>query len=123
MIASISFFFISFIVIVVLITNKVYELENGRAFIVFHRNADNRLKNIANKVKIIAKSAPREIGRIALYFLIKKGVEVGEKIKTKIHPKIGHIVDAVKGRDLPKNKGKVSFFLTKISDDLDKKDR
>lgn len=118
----ITIFFISFLATLGIIGNKIKENETGTAFVSFHRGADDTMHRFGKKVRGFVKHAPREMARLVLYFLVHKAVLVYEKLKEKVYPRISHIVDAVKGRNVPKNKGNASFFLTMEKNQKDLKE-
>lgn len=108
---GITIFFISFLATLGIIGNKIKENETGNAFVSFHRGADDTLHRFGKRVRGFVKHAPREMARLIVYFLVHKAVLLYEKLKVKVYPKIAHIVDAVKGTHVPKNKGNADFFL------------
>ena len=96
--------------------NKKRELETGHAYVCISHDHELTIKE---KVKLKTKDIkewPRRAFHIVSFLVVKEGVKIFEKTKEIVYPKISHIVDAVKGRDIPKNRGSVSLFLKHIED-------
>ena len=107
-------FFISLLAITFLFANKKRELEKGVAFVNLSHVNEIHFKKKVENVKVMTKEMPKKIANVAAFLAVKQGVKTFEKVKEIVYPKISHIVDAVKGRDIPKNKGSVSLFLKHI---------
>lgn len=119
---SITFFLISLLSISALIANKFREIEKGEAYFSFHRGVDDVLHKLLRKFKTFIKYAPKQMGRALLYFIVHQGVALSEKIKSKMHPRLLHMINTVKGKYHHDNNGNSSFFLKRMSHDLkDKK--
>lgn len=97
-----------------LFINKKRELDRGEAFVCLSHCDEHHLRNRFKAMQVSVKEAPRKFGNIVAFLVVKQGVKAFEKMKEIVYPKISHIVDAVKGRDIPKNKGSVSLFLRHI---------
>lgn len=111
-----TIFFISLLGILFLFLNKWRELEQGKAFVKVSWGSDERLKQKIDEVKVKVKALPREALHATAFFTVKHGVNLFEKTKSIIYPRISHIVDALKGRDIPRNRGSVSLFLKYIEE-------
>lgn len=111
---TISTFFISLFAIAFLLLNKKRELENGVAFVSLAHANEIHFKQKIEVIKKTTKEMPKKVVNIAAFIAVKQGVKTFEKVKEIVYPKISHIVDAVKGRDIPKNRGSVSLFLKHI---------
>lgn len=98
-----------------MILNKRREYERGKAFITLSGSFDNFIERKIFFLKKIGTEFPKHFGREMLYSTVQKAVMLSHNIKEKIiRPRIGHIVDAVKGKYIPKQKGSSSFFLFHI---------
>lgn len=113
MITTITFFG-SLIAIIFLFWNKKRELENGRALVNISHVNEAFLKEKSHDLIQSLKLMPKKVAHVAAFLAVKQGVKTFEKMKEVVYPKISHIVDAVKGRDIPKNKGSVSLFLQHV---------
>jgi hypothetical protein len=111
---TITTFFISLFAIVFLLINKKREIDSGMAFVSFAHANEIHFKQKLEGIKRTTKEMPKKVAHIAAFIAVKQGVKTFEKVKEIVYPKISHIVDAVKGRDIPKNKGSVSMFLKHI---------
>lgn len=107
-------FFISLSGIIFLFMNKKRELETGVAFISISHGNEHFFKAKMKNAGQAAKEMPKKAANIVAFLAVKQGVKTFEKVKEVVYPKISHIVDAVKGRDIPKNRGSVSLFLKHI---------
>lgn len=107
-------FFISFVVILAMIGNKLREIQTGRGFVSVNLNADDAIRAKMHIGKKAVTELPKHFVREAFHFAIQK-IFVGlHKIAHIFYPKIAHIVETVKGKDIPKNKGGASFFLSDL---------
>jgi hypothetical protein len=113
MITSITFF-VSLLGIIFLFWNKKRELEQGKAFVAISHVNEHFFKTKMKDVGQSAKEMPKKVANVVAFLAVKQGVRTFEKVKEVVYPKISHIVDAVKGRDIPKNRGSVSLFLKHI---------
>lgn len=111
-----AIFFISLLGIVFLFLNKARELEQGKAYVKVSWGSDERLKQRIDAVKLKVRALPREALHATAFFTIKHSVHVFDRAKSVIYPRISHIVDALKGRDIPRNRGSVSLFLKYIEE-------
>lgn len=97
-----------------MLANKQHELETGKAFVCISHCDEYNLKTRFKNFEQSLKEMPQKIAHIVVFMAVKQGVRIFEKTKKIVYPKISHIVDAVKGKDIPKNKGSVSLFLKHI---------
>ena len=111
-----AIFFISLSGIVFLFLNKWREIEMGKAYVRVSVEKDTRLKQRIDEFKVRVQSMPREAFHAAAFFTIKHAIAVFDRTKHRIYPRVSHIVDALKGRDIPRNRGSVSLFLKYIEE-------
>jgi hypothetical protein len=112
-----TIFTLSLIGVIAVIVNKIQHMNKGRAFVSVSVETDERVKKISKTTVFVVKNSPKIIAHTVAFLALKYSVIVFEKAKKKIYPRIAHLVDAVKGRDVPKNKGSASFFLTSLKKD------
>jgi len=118
---ALTFFIISFAGIGVMILNKMRHLNTGRGYINIASHVDDKIRAKGVVARKVLTEFPKHFSREAMHFGIRQGVTGYRKVKAKVYPKIAHIVDAVKGKDVPKNRGKASFFLKNIQDSKENK--
>lgn len=109
-------FFLSLAGIVFLFWNKQRELTRGQALVRLNFGSDKDLKQKIENVKVHAKDFPKRAANITAFYAVKHGLNAFEKVRQVVYPRISHIVDAVKGRDIPRNRGSVSLFLKHIEE-------
>lgn len=114
-------FFISLFGIIFLFVNKRREMLYGKPFMNLSFGSDYHIKQKIEGVRVSAKNFPRKAAHITAFYAVKHGITAFEKTKQIVYPKISHIIDAVKGRDIPKNKGSASLFLKHIEEFKNKK--
>ncbi len=117
---ALTIFVLSLIVIIAMVGNKLREHTHGKAYITVSPELDESIRRKAHIAHKIGTEFPKHFGREAFYAFVQKSVVFYRKIKAKIYPRIAHIVDAVKGKDVPMNKGGTSFFLSRISENDEK---
>lgn len=116
-----TIFCIALLGIMFLFANKKRELETGVAYIFISHVNEAYFKEKFSGLVVATKESPRKIANVSAFLAVKSGVHIFEKTKQIVYPKISHIVDAVKGRDIPKNKGTVSLFLKHVEGFRDSK--
>lgn len=99
--------------------NKVRELDTGKAIISISKDTDQKIVDLYTKIYLYIKELPKRIFHSGVILVLRLFYVFSSKLKKKIYPKISHLVDTVKGRDLPKNKGSVSFFLERVKEHSD----
>ncbi len=109
-------FTISFGGILFMLFNKFREIHKGEALFSVSHSTNEKIKQFSDKTIAATKRAPVVVYKTALFLAVKGGVMVFEKTKAKVYPRIAHLVDAVKGKHIPKNKGSASFFLNNIKE-------
>lgn len=119
MIIAGTIFGVSFVGLIAVIGNKIAHVYRGRHIVSVSEDLDRRIKKISEELFAIVRRSPKVVGHTVAYLTIKYSVIVIEKAKKKIYPKISHIVDAAKGRNIPKNGGSASFFLANIKEHKD----
>ncbi len=100
--------------IIFLVAHKRRELNTGATLISFNGKVDNFVNTQKVFVKKIVTEFPKHFGREALYTAVHKSIKINNKVKELLHPKIGHIIESVKGKHFPKSKGESSSFLVHI---------
>ncbi|MFA6050576.1 MAG: hypothetical protein WC761_05255 [Candidatus Paceibacterota bacterium] len=109
-------FFLSLLGIIFLFWNKQRELTKGQALVRLTFGSDVHLKQKIENARLGAKDFPKRAMNIGAFYAVKHGLNAFEKTKQVVYPRIAHIVDAVKGRDIPRNRGSVSLFLKHIEE-------
>lgn len=99
--------------------NKVRELDTGKAVISINKDTDKKILDLHARVTLFIKESPKKIVHILAILALRFFYVFGKKIKQKLYPRISHLIDAVKGKDVPKNKGSVSFFLERVKEHSD----
>ncbi len=110
-------FGLSLLIMFLVILNKNRFLEKGSYLIDIKSDWDKKILYIFRHTVFFIKEFPRYTARRAGHFLVIKALEWFGKIKILIYPKISHIVDTVKGKDVPKMRGEVSEFLRSIKEE------
>jgi len=100
-----------------MISIKVYELKTGSEFIFvrWRKNIDNVSHAWFSKLKLFAASKERAF----IVFVKTMPVYVLKTVSSfndYLHKRYGKHVDMIKGRNVPTNKGSVSFFVSAISE-------
>ncbi|HEY4512587.1 MAG TPA: hypothetical protein VJH63_02910 [Candidatus Paceibacterota bacterium] len=117
---AIIIFFVSLLGVVFIFLNKKREIETGRPYLRLVFGSDFHLKRGIESATISVKGMPRRAAQATAFYAVKHGMSAFEKLKALIRPKIAHIIDAVRGKNIPTNKGSVSVFLKNIGEDRDK---
>ena len=97
-----------------MVGNKLREIQTGKGFVSISLEADDAIRAKIFFGKKVVTELPRHFGREAFHFAVQKTYVGFSKVRDAFYPKIAHIVEAVKGKDIPKNKGGTSFFLVNI---------
>jgi hypothetical protein len=113
---TIIIFFLSLFGIVFVFLNKMRHMSAGRPYLKLAFGSDFHLKRKIANAKASVQAMPRRAMHAGAFFAVKHGVTIYEKTKKRVYPKIAHIVDVVKGRDIPTNKGSVSLYLRQIEE-------
>ena len=109
-------FFASLACLVLLFWNKQKELTLGKPLMDLSFGSDESIKQRIERVRHSTKDLPKRAFHLTAFYTVKHGLNIFEKSKQVVYPKIAHIVDAVKGRDIPRNRGAVSLFLKHIEE-------
>ncbi len=109
-------FFLSLVGIIFLFWNKQREIVKGQALVRLRFGSDESMRQRIQSVRLGAKDFPKRAVNITAFYAVKHGLNAFEKTKKVVYPRIAHIVDAVKGRDIPRNRGSVSLFLKHIEE-------
>lgn len=105
---------ISFIGMGFVVLNRARVVEGGEFYVPVKDSWNKSIENFFEKIKFFVTEFPKQAGIKCFHFLVIKCVELARKMKSLIYPKISHIMDTVKGKDVPKVKGKASEFLRSI---------
>lgn len=117
MTAAIIIFGVSFLGIIAVLFNKLQHMNKGKAFVTIGASTNERVERFSKNTVGLVKHAPKMLVQTAAFLAIKGSLAAYEKAKKKVYPRIAHLVDAVKGKDIPKNRGAASFFLASIKKD------
>jgi len=117
MIIANTIFGLSFVGIIAVLVNKVQHMHKGKAFVSVSIETDAKVQKISKTTISVVKNLPKIITHTIAFLALKYSVIAFEKAKKKIYPRISHLIDAVKGKHVPKNKGSASFFLTSLKKD------
>lgn len=112
-------FFVSFVLIVAMILNKFREIQTGSGFVSWSPNADDAIRKQIFIAKKFTTEFPMHFSRECLHFSVQKLYLVFTKARDIVYPKVAHIIDAVKGKNIPQNKGGTSFFLVNVQEHKD----
>ncbi len=113
---TISIFFVSLVCIIFLFLNKRKGLATGKPYFGLVFGSDFHLRRKIEIARASVKQMPKRAAKATAFFAVKHGLNAYEKVKGVIRPKIAHIIDAIKGRDIPTNKGSVSLYLKSIEE-------
>lgn len=117
MITTISILLASLIFLVLMLTNKHRELKTGKSLLkVGTSNIDYALRRVWEESKDKLYRVHPSNSR---HTLRRSMVELEKHIMNMFHRlshKFSIVGDVVTGRDIPKNRGSVSFFLKNIED-------
>lgn len=114
--ATMIVFFISFLALVFMLYNKHNELVKGKGIVKISIASDEDIRQRIETIQLNIKEFPRKVIHLTAFFTVKHGLNIFDKVRQIVYPKISHIIDAVKGKDVPKNKGSVSLFLKHIEE-------
>ena len=117
---TIAIFFVSLLGVVFVFLNKKREVEEGKPYLNLVFGSDFHLKRTIESAKTSVKEMPRKAANATAFYAVKHGMTVFEKVRGLVRPKIAHIIDAVRGKNIPTNKGSVSVFLKNIGEDKNK---
>jgi len=109
-------FFVSLVAIAFIFANRRREMLVGRPYLRLTFGSDFHLKRRIESAKVSVMGMPKKAVNATAFYAVKHGLQVYSKAKSIIRPKIAHIIEAVKGKDIPKNKGSVSLYLKRIEE-------
>jgi hypothetical protein len=115
MITTLTITLVSGFILLVLSLKKNWELKAGRdIFSIATNRMDQRVESLLYKTANLVKMThPERIKEIGSKIAIKvEGFVMG--IVEKLSSRFSIVGDMVTGRDIPKNRGSVSFFLKNI---------
>ena len=113
---TIAIFLLALLGIVFVFWNKKREIEAGKPYLNLAFGSDFHLKRHIENAATSVKGMPKKAAEAGIFFAVKHGLNAFEKVKSAIRPKIAHIIDAVRGKNIPQNKGSVSVYLKKIEE-------
>lgn len=116
---SIIIFSVSLILLWGMLLNKTREMKTGTPFVRFSSSVDTKLTYQISFWKEFFHKVPRIVFKESFRFIILKGARFFNYVKQKIRPRVAHILDEVRGRGIPKNKGSASLFIQSIKDHKD----
>ncbi len=116
---SIIIFSASLIFLWGMLLNKAREVKTGKPFFVFSSSLDTKLQYQVSFWGRFFQKVPRLIFKESFHFFVVQSVRLLNYIKQKIRPRVAHILDEVRGRGIPKNKGSASLFIQSIKDHKD----
>ena len=111
---SIAVFLISFIGAVFLVVNRAKFSDGRVAYVNFPKEWDNLLSNFYRATKVLFTELPKHVVLNIYHFFVIVSVDTSKYVRNLIYPKISHIVETVKGTDLPEQKKPASEFLKSI---------
>lgn len=103
-----------------MLLNKTREIETGKAYICFGKHCDDKIRSAQNFVVSNVVPKVKEECKTFLYHTVAVSVDGLRVVKRWVYPRIEHMIEAVKGRDIPKEKGAASFFIVHIQEHKEK---
>jgi len=121
MITTLTTFIVSSVIALFLVTNKMGELAGSRLAVRIHSHEfEVKMKTTVGAFwDWISHISMRSIRALTLATL-QKAEKFFVKLFYRILKRITKMTDMVSGRDIPKNRGSVSFFLKHIEDHKNK---
>lgn len=113
---TIAIFAISLVGIVFIFLNKKRELSSGRPYLNLSFGSDFHLKQKIENARVSVKEMPKRAAHATAFYAVKHGMVAFERAKALVRPKIAHIIDAVRGKNIPESNGSVSPFLRQIEE-------
>ncbi len=113
-ITSITVFAVSFIGAVFLVVNRVRFSDGKAAYVSFPKEWDSFFASFYHASKVLFTELPKHVLKNVYHFIVIMSVDVSRNAKLLIYPKISHIVETVRGTNLPEQKKPVSKFLKSI---------
>ena len=118
-ITSITVFLVSFIGAVFLLANRARYSDGRVAYVSFPKQWDRFLSKFYRATKVLFTELPRHVVLNIYHFFVIVSVDISKYVRNLIYPKISHIVDTVKGTNLPEQKKEASDFLKSIKREVD----
>ena len=113
---TVAIFVFALLGIAFIFLNKKRELNLGRPYLNLAFGSDFHLKQKIEGAKVSVKSMPRKAAQATAFYAVKHGMAAFDKTKALVRPKIAHIIDAVRGKNIPESNGSVSHFLKQIEE-------
>ncbi len=111
---SITVFLVSFIGAIFLVINRARFSDGRVAYVSFPKEWDKLLSGFYHASKVLFTELPKHVAINVYHFFVITFVDASKKTKLLIYPKISHIVETVKGTNLPEQKKPASEFLKAI---------
>ncbi|MFA6463876.1 MAG: hypothetical protein WCV55_02635 [Candidatus Paceibacterota bacterium] len=118
-ITAITIFCASFIGAVFLIVNRAKFSDGRVAYVSFPKEWDKFLASFYHASKVLFTELPKHVIMNVYHFIVIMTVDASRKMKVLIYPKISHIVETVRGTNVPEQKKEVSEFLKSIRREVD----
>ena len=116
-ITSVTVFIVSFVGAVFLVVNRARFSDGRAAYVSFPKEWDNFFAKFYRASKILFTELPKHVLKNVYHFIVITSVDASRKVNLLIYPKISHIVETVRGTNLPEKKKPVSEFLKSIKKD------
>ena len=113
-ITSIIVFGASFIGALFLVFNRAKFSDGSVAYVSFPKEWDKFLSKLYFATRLLFTQLPKDVFKNIYHFFVITSVDISRKVKILIYPRISHIVDTVKGTNLPEQKKPVSEYLKSI---------
>jgi len=97
-----------------MLINKSKAISAGKAYVSFDGKIEKVFSTKYDFTKKIVTEFPKHFGREMLFAIVHKSIQISERAKVHLYAKIGHIIEAVKGKHFPKSGKESSFFLGHI---------
>ena len=103
-ITSITVFAVSFIGAVFLLVNRARYSDGRVAYVSFPKEWDKFLSKLYFAARLLFTELTKGVFKNIYHFFVIVSVDISRSVKGLIYPKISHIVETVKGTNLPEQK-------------------
>ena len=111
---AVTLFCVSLLGALFLVINRARFNDGRVAYVSFPKEWDKFLSHFYHASKVLFTELPKHVALNIYHFLVITSVDISKYIRNLIYPKISHIVETVKGTNLPEQKKPVSEFLKSI---------